>query len=167
MTAAWVPDPEDEDLGEDATIDEHVEHLLARISRKKASLARYREQRDRWVEKYDEWFRAKSTPLQEDVARMEELVKGHAIQRGIPTLHLPSGTVRVRPARQSLNTVDRDAFREWITGHDEAERLSRWTCEPNKAEVKKYIEQTGEVVPGVELVDGEVSVTISLEVDDE
>ena len=167
MTAAWIPDPEDVDLGDEATADEQIEYLLGRLARRKAELAKIKEQRDRWVEKYDDWFSRRSEPIQNRIKELEGLISAHAVNRGVPTLHLPSGTVRVRAPRQSLNTTDKEAFRLWVTGQDEVERLSRWFCEPNKAEVKKFIEETGEVVPGVELVEGEVSVTITLEASDE
>jgi hypothetical protein len=56
---------------------------------------------------------------------------------------------------------DVEAFRVWVAGRDDGERLARWECKPNKQALKDVLED-GEVVPGVSLELGERKVSITL-----
>lgn len=157
-----VPDFPDEDAAFAEVADWH----LNRVRWYRGKIAELEIQRDRMIRRYQEWFERVSGPWQRKVAESEAWVTFAHLDaidndpKHPKVLHLPSGVVRSVAPRPSVVVEDPEAFKDWVVGREDAERLSRWKVEPVKDEVRKVL-LDGEVVPGVSLSAGERTVRIS------
>ena len=170
-------EPELDDLevpdfpGEDTDLVELMDWHANRVRWYRHKIVELAVQRDRMIRRYEDWFDRVAAPWKRKVAESEAWITfAHldAIDRDPKhpkVLHLPSGVVRSVAPRPSVVVDDPEAFKDWVLGREDAERLSRWKVEPVKDEVRKVL-QDGEIVPGVSLSPGERSVRISLEGDE-
>ena len=150
---------------------ETLDFHLNRIRWYRHKIAQLEVQRDRMVRRYQDWFERVTSPWQRKVAESEAWVTYAHLEaidadpKHPKVMRLPSGVVRAVPPRPSVVVDDPEAFKDWILGHPDAERLSRFKVEPIKDEIRKVL-QDGEIVPGMSLSPGEVRVTVHVE-DDE
>ena len=146
---------------------ESLDFHLNRIRWYGNKIAELETQRDRMIRRYQEWYERVSAPWRRKVAESEAWVAFAHLDaidndpKHPKVLHLPSGVVRSVAPRPSVVVEDPEAFKDWVIGREDAERLSRFKVEPVKDAVRKVLED-GEIVPGVALSPGERRVSISL-----
>lgn len=157
--------------GDETDLIERMDWFVNRAAWYRRKIVTAEAQRDRMIARYQDWCERTTASWRRKVDESEAWVTyAHldaidANPRHPKVLHLPSGTVRSVTPRASVVVDNAAAFRDWVVGREDAERLSRWKVEPVKDEVRKVLED-GEVVPGVRLEAGERTVRISVEGDE-
>ena len=89
---------------------------------------------------------------------------------GKSKLDLAYGTVRRTKGRESIKVHSEQALDEWTLSLRDGKPLDkrymdmvwRYSKKPDLAGIKKYIQETGEIPSGADLVDGEDSFTVTL-----
>lgn len=155
------PPPRDE-----VSLQERIDWNLNRIRWYRRKIAEQEQIRDRMVARYEMWLASTTERWREKVAQSEAWIEQtvHAVIDADPdgpkTWHLPSGTVRSNPARPKVEVDDVAAFEAWVSGQADPRAYASWTCHPDKVAVRKQIEETGELIPGVRVDPGRRSVSI-------
>lgn len=130
------------------------------------------------IERIKAWMAGETTRLARDIAYFEGLlIEWH--QRTLAeafeeaggdwskvkgkTRRLPSGVVAARMTPERVE-VDDDVFVPWAKCEG-PDGLLRVKYEPEKTAIKEHVKETGEVIPGVTIVPGDVTFTVKVGTD--
>ncbi len=156
------------------TDDGAAEWAMRRLAEADAELRDLSQRATDWSNRIREWFEHRAKPLE----RRADFFRGHLHRYALArreagagaTLSLPSGKVSTLPGRLRVELADADAFRAWAAANP-THPLVRCSYELAKADASKVLVQaeagavdstTGELVPGVALVEGEASARVSV-----
>lgn len=106
------------------------------------------------------WEQGRLRPIEARLAWHEGGLRGWFAGVGRKTVKLVYGTVKLIAGRESVKVEDEDAFLSWANMFEKTRQLIRFSQEPNKAAIRGYIQQEGEIPPGCDLVTGEDTIKI-------
>lgn len=155
------------------TDDGAAQWAMAHLADADAQLRTLSQQATDWSRRIAEWFEQRAKPLE----RRADFFRGHLHRYALArreagagaTLTLPSGKVGTLPGRVRVEVDDALAFREWAKANPN-HPLVRATYDIAKAEAAKAlvdkdglaVDDQGEVVPGVKLVQGEPTAKVTV-----
>jgi len=160
---APIPDnPVDRDLWIDSRL-----RALAAIQRK---IDHNEAVADRQIEKINEWLHSVNRPLNSQAEYLRHLLEHEAmvryIEHGQKTVSLPGGKIggRARPA--TVEIVDADKALEFAKSSELLKDKVRVTERINVTSLREYMQATGEIPPGCELVPATVRYYVTPTVED-
>jgi len=110
------------------------------------AVQRYMELRDKKSALKAEYDAAKAQ-IDAKMDKLEALLLGAMDKNGLESFKTPFGTPYVT-TRTSVTTADRSVFLEFVKSHEDWDMLE---VRPAKAAVEVYVQQHGDVPPGVNL----------------
>jgi hypothetical protein len=141
---------------------------LRKLARAKAAVAENDALYQLELDRLTEWQGAANRPHELDIEYFEAILRNwHQEQLDADpkakTIKLPAGTLSARQNPTSITITDPEAFIAWAKANQPG--WVRTKAEPAKSEIKdgatrkddKLIDGNGEVIPGVEMADGDVS----------
>lgn len=152
-------------IGDEADLPEHlgdladVDRTLRAISWRRRKIAQAEQVANAVIERTREHLEAER--LRFDPSYLEERLRGYHEARladdpKAKSLAFPAGTLRARKAPDRVE-VDEDVFLP--VAPDDLVRVKR---SPDKTAIAAHVKATGEVLPGVELVAGDVRYSIEV-----
>lgn len=170
------PDDPSESTYERFVIDDDskADWAVRKIAEAERRMAAVHERHDREQARIADWLTSATAADRQTVEHMTALLERYAIARreadGTKSIKTPHGTIQTRVSSPTCKVVG-DKFVDWALGHglndlirvkhevDKRslnERTGRWSVTPDGY----YVTEDGEVVPDVEWVGEQVSVTV-------
>ncbi len=155
------------------TDDGAAEWALRRLAEADAELHALSQRATDWSNRIRDWFEHRAKPLERRADFFRGRLHSYALDRreagAGATLSLPSGKVSTLPGRVRVEVSDPEAFKVWAAANRE-HQLVRCRYDIAKVDAAKMltakdglaVDDTGEVVPGVVLVEGEPTAKVSV-----
>lgn len=139
----------------DIWVDRRLEALAA-IERE---IKHHQEVRDRRVEMLDRWLGDVTGPLKRRAEYLRQILEHEAMiryQEGRKTITLPSGKIGGRARGETVRIEDHEAALEFARQTDGLREQIRVTERITVTPLKEYMQRTGEIPPGCEVVPASV-----------
>lgn len=142
------------DRSDRAALDAHLDRLLERYREREAEIATTNEIARRRIEDIQAWRDQQNESAERELSylrhQIESWADGYDYGRK-KSRSLPSGSFGYRARRDSVQILDMDAAVQFAEAHGlEVRRI----VTVGKTPLLKYVQETGEIPPGTELVPG-------------
>lgn len=112
--------------------------------------------------KIDLWERNQTEKVQKQLAWLESGLRVFLDTTNKATLKLVNGTLKYRKGRERIEIADEEAFVKAAEMDDKGFVRTTVKKAPDKKAILEYINETGEIPEGVDIVTGEGSFTIEV-----
>uniref|UniRef100_A0A6M3Y2R8 Putative host-nuclease inhibitor protein n=1 Tax=viral metagenome TaxID=1070528 RepID=A0A6M3Y2R8_9ZZZZ len=106
------------------------------------------------------WLEGRRNIYQPRIAWHERGLKAYLWNVGKKSLKLIAGTIKRTKGRERIDVLDQDTFIKWAAQNGAG--LLRTKVEPDKKAIAGHIQETGEIPPGVDLVRGEDTFSVTI-----
>uniref|UniRef100_A0A6H2A017 Putative host-nuclease inhibitor protein n=1 Tax=viral metagenome TaxID=1070528 RepID=A0A6H2A017_9ZZZZ len=106
------------------------------------------------------WLEGRRKVYQPRIAWYERGLKAYLWNVGKKSLKLIAGTIKRTKGRERVDVLDQDTFFKWAAQNGAG--LLRTKVEPDKKAISGHIKETGEIPPGVDLVCGEDTFSVTI-----
>tara|TARA_R110000744_G_scaffold178725_3_gene297742 strand:- start:7172 stop:7753 length:582 start_codon:yes stop_codon:yes gene_type:complete len=115
---------------------------------------------DEELSRLQAWYKKHQTRIKKRILWNEDALKAYLWSTNLKSIDLPEGVLKRRKGSERIDVVLDEVFIDWCQkgGHD----LFRTKHQPDKAAIKKFVKDSGEEPPGVELNVGEDSFSVAL-----
>jgi hypothetical protein len=149
-----------------------AEWALRKLARLRAEMQEAEDQADEYRSQVDAWLADRTHGARRSAAYFENVLRNWAIgnrTEECKSFKLPSGTVKTRAGSLTVEIDDEEKFCTWALEHGRHDLLN---VKPARAAIRHQLApaegaepilvdpQTGEIIPGVVLVRGDVSATV-------
>jgi len=171
------PDPEEVylleiinqiDIDEPITIDEVVEgqttanKYLYVIKKMRDEIENVKAVGQDQIEVAQAYIDSESHKRENTIAFLSQRLHLFMIGQDQKTMNLPNGALKIRVRQDKVDVVDEAKVLDWIkSGSSDFDSMLRIKEMINKAEVRKYIKETGDIPDGVEVESQEPSFSIT------
>jgi len=144
------PDIVDETPVGDPDLANRILHVIGSIE---AEIAEIKVVAQKQIDRAEVFMEIETQKRQKTVDFLTARLHLFAMTSGKRTVNLPNGSLKLIKRQEKFEYIDTDKVIEWIKVNDRSGDLIRVKEEINKAEVKKYVKETGEIPDGLEITD--------------
>ena len=119
------------------------------------------------IDRLRAWMDTETERIDRRIMWHQQGLTAFMLASGKKTLRMAYGTLKRIAGRESVEVEDETVFFDWVGSLPESVQaefsLVRTKYSPDKKAIMSYVQQVGEEPPGVEVVTGEDTVTITVE----